>query len=192
MYTFLIIVVGFVFRLIFRIDARGSHNIPSTGPVLICSNHIHNFDPVIIAMYCRRQIRFMAKAEAFEWPVLGYLIKAVGAFPVKRGGSDISAIRTSIKYLKEGQAVGIFPEGTRSKTGELGEAHQGVMMLADSARATLVPVGIVGQYKFWGRIKLRIGEPVLSADLVPAGEEYSREAATKGLMQRIDALRRGD
>lgn len=191
MYTFLLTVVGFVFRLIFRIDAKGSENIPSEGAVLICSNHIHNFDPVIIAMFCRRQIRFMAKAEAFSWPVLGYLVKAVGAFPVKRGGSDISAIRTSLKYLKEGQVVGIFPEGTRSKTGELGEAHNGVMMLADSSRTIMVPVGIAGEYKFWGRIKLRIGQPVMSAGLVSPGEEYSREAATKGLMQRIDALRRG-
>ncbi|HSL93432.1 MAG TPA: lysophospholipid acyltransferase family protein [Bacillota bacterium] len=192
MYSFLLAVVGFVFRLIFRIDAKGSENIPAEGPLLVCSNHIHNFDPVIIAMQSRRQIRFMAKAEAFEWPVLGYLVKAVGAFPVKRGGADISAIRTSLKYLKEGAAVGIFPEGTRSKTGELGEAHQGVMMLADSAKAIMVPVGIVGPYKFMGRIKVRIGEPVMSSGLVPAGAEYTREAATRGLMQRIEALRRGD
>ena len=192
MYAFLLTVVGFVFRLIFRIDAKGSANIPSEGAVLICSNHIHNFDPVIIAMHSRRQIRFMAKAEAFEWPVLGYLVKAVGAFPVKRGGADISAIRTSLKYLKEGQAVGIFPEGTRSKTGELSEAHHGVMMLADSSKAILVPVGIVGSYKLLGRLKIRIGEPVTAAGLVPEGEEYSREAAVSGLMQRIDALRRGE
>lgn len=190
MYWFLLAVVGSVFRLIFRIDAKGSENIPGEGAVLICSNHIHNFDPVLIAMSCRREIRFMGKAEAFAWPIMGYLLKAVGSYPVKRGASDISAIRTTLKYLKEGQAVGIFPEGTRSKTGELGVAHNGAMMLADSANTPMVPVGIIGEYKFLGKVKLRIGKPVYSAELVPAGEEYSREAAARGLMKLIDELRR--
>lgn len=191
MYAFILAIVGFVFRLIFRIDAKGAENIPAEGAVLLCANHVHMFDPVIIAMNSRREIRFMGKAEAFEWPVLGSLFRAMGGFPVKRGGADISAVRTSLKYLKEGQIVGIFPEGTRSKTGELGKAQHGVMMLADSANVVMVPAGIMGPYKLWGRIKLRIGEPVMSRDLLPPGVEYSREAAANALMQRIEALRRG-
>ncbi|MDP3486479.1 MAG: lysophospholipid acyltransferase family protein [Bacillota bacterium] len=175
-------------HMLYGVEIRHTGPIPETGPLIICSNHVHNFDPIIVAMGVKREIRFMAKAEMFSWPILGYIAKHGRAFPVKRGGADIQAIKQAIQILKANEVLGIFPEGTRSKTGEMKELNQGVAMLAERTGAVILPVAILGKYKFRRRVTIVFGSAVQLKDLCP-GENYDRALATKNLMKIIQALK---
>ncbi len=125
LYRFGQAVCRFVLRLLFKVEIRGKEHIPSEGGVLLCSNHISNFDPPLLGAFIHRQVRYMAKKELFDKKGIGKLLKGLGAFPVKRGGSDRESLRTALRILKEGDMVGLFPEGTRSKTGEIGNGLAG-------------------------------------------------------------------
>ena len=175
-------------HMLYGVEIRHTAPIPETGPLIICSNHVHNFDPVVVAMGVKREIRFMAKAEMFSWPLLGYIAKQGRAFPVKRGGADIQAIKQAIQILKAQEVLGIFPEGTRSKTGEIKELNQGVVMLAERTAALILPAAIVGEYKFRRRVTIVFGSAVELKDLCP-GENYDRAVATKNLMKLIQELK---
>lgn len=175
-------------RLLYRIDIVHKDRIPESGALIICANHIHIFDPVLLAMSVDRQIHFMAKAELFTWPIIGCLVKKAGTFPVKRGSADIQAIKHSIRILTSGGVLGIFPEGTRSKTGEMNEPFQGITMLAEKTGATIVPAAISGEYKFRGRLKIVLGAPLTLQDLC-ADQEYNRAQATGRLMDTILSLK---
>lgn len=181
-------IASVLLRILYRVEIQHTASIPNRGPLIVCSNHIHNFDPVVMAMGVKREIRFMAKAEMFTWPIIGYIAKQGGAFPVKRGSADIQAIKQSLQILKAGEVLGIFPEGTRSKTGEMKELFQGVAMLAEKTDATILPTAIVGEYKFRRRVKIVFGSPVTLKDLCE-GQDYDRATATKNLMLIIQHLK---
>ncbi|AIS52439.1 1-acyl-sn-glycerol-3-phosphate acyltransferase [Thermoanaerobacter kivui] len=181
-------IVRFIIKIIFRIEVKGLENIPKKGPVIICPNHISLLDPPVIGALLNRRIYFMAKEELFRNPFLKLLLgKGLGAFPVKRGTADLSAIKTALNYLKKGQAVGIFPEGTRSKTGKLQKAESGVSLLAVKGHAVVVPVGIKGKYRLFSKITISIGKPISfekyagsklsSQELSLIGEEIMKEIA---------------
>ncbi|SDY86345.1 1-acyl-sn-glycerol-3-phosphate acyltransferase [Evansella caseinilytica] len=174
------------FRLFFRVQILGKENIPASGGVLLCCNHIHNFDPPLLGAFIKRQTRYMAKAELFEVPILKTLITKVGAFPIRRGMSDRQALRTGLKLLKDGEVIGIFPEGTRSKTGELGEGLAGVGFFALRSDAAVVPCAITGSYKPFSTVKLIYGKPL---DLTSFKESRaSAEEVTKKIMAGIQNL----
>lgn len=107
-YTFCSTLLRIIYTILFRLEAVGRENIPKEGGVLLCSNHISNFDPPTVGIKIRRQVRFMAKSELFDIPVFGRIIKAVGAFPVKRGGVSKESIKTSLNILRDGEVLGIF------------------------------------------------------------------------------------
>jgi 1-acyl-sn-glycerol-3-phosphate acyltransferase len=142
----------------------------------------------MVAMGVKREIRFMAKAEMFSWPVIGYLAKCGRAFPVKRGGADIQAVKQAIQVLKDQEVLGIFPEGTRSKTGEMKELNQGIAMIAERTGAAIVPASIVGEYKFRRRVTIVFGSAVQLKDLCH-DEKYDRTVATNKLMMLIQELK---
>ncbi len=123
---------------------KGLENLPSEGPVIVACNHLSLWDPIIVGCTMNRPVYFMAKEELFELPVLGKLLPELGAFPVKRGQGDIGAIRKSIAVLKEGKVLGIFPEGTRSKSGELQEALSGIVLIMEKSKAPVLPVKVIG------------------------------------------------
>jgi 1-acyl-sn-glycerol-3-phosphate acyltransferase len=128
----------------------------------------------------------MAKEELFRVPLLSQLIRALGAFPVRRGGGDRQAIKTAMQLLKEKRAVCIFPEGTRSKTGELGHFHLGAALIALKTRSPIVPVAIVGPYRLFRPIRVIFGEPIDPSSFL--GGENDKEAAgrlTETLQNRI-------
>src|SRR5690625_70934 len=102
-----------MFILFICVDIKGRENVPVRGPVILCSNHISNFDPPLVGSFLKRSIRFMAKEELFHNKILGTLLTTLGAFPVKRGAGDRQALRKGLNILKDGEMLCLFPEGTR-------------------------------------------------------------------------------
>ncbi len=132
------------------ITVKRIENLPVDGPVLLTPVHISFIDPPLLGSTCPRALRFMAKEELFKFP-LGPLIRSVGAFPVRRGETDTSAIRMAIDELKAGHTVLMFPEGTRNDGEQMLPIQPGIAMLAKRSAATIVPVGLAGTHKMWPR-----------------------------------------
>ncbi|QRG69888.1 lysophospholipid acyltransferase family protein [Brevibacillus choshinensis] len=179
-----------IFSLVYRWQVIGREHIPKEGPVILCANHISLWDPPLLGSGIERMVHFMAKEELFRIPVIGFLITKFGAFPVKRGAGDRAAIRTTLKVLEEGKILGIFPEGTRSKTGEVGEGMPGVAMFALKSQAQVIPVAIIGPYRMFRPIKIVYGKPI---DLTALREAKSSgdtlKETTNLIMTHIKALR---
>ena len=150
----------FLLAVIFRVQIAGTRKLPE-GPVIVVSNHISNWDVLILGGVFDRQIHYMAKKELFKNPLLKKLMEALGAFPVDRGGADVNAIRKSLEILSsaDGGVVGIFPQGTRVKDDASFEVAGGVGMIALRSGATIVPVHIEGPYRLFRRMYIDIGEP---------------------------------
>ena len=123
---------------------EGLENVPASGPLLFVANHVHNADPILLEMAITRPVHFMAKRELFRNPVLAWLLRRAGAFPVDRGRPDRAAIRHAEALLAQGIAVGMFPEGTRSKSGRLQPAFPGAGLIAVRSGAVILPAAIIG------------------------------------------------
>ena len=153
---------------LFRLHVHGAENEPaaSDGPYIICGNHTFFADPIFLcAVTKQQQPHFMAKKELFRIPLLNLLIKGLGAFPVDRGGSDVSAIKKSISLLKEGKCVGIFPQGHRyvGVDPRNTEIHHGLGMIASRTHAAILPCYLCMkdyEYKFGRRVDIVIGKPM--------------------------------
>jgi 1-acyl-sn-glycerol-3-phosphate acyltransferase len=157
LFKFLIGIILAVFR---RWDVRGRENLPASGGVVLVANHISYWDPVVIICAFKRKVHFMAKSQLFNIPVVRYALRISGSFPVRRDISDRSAIRTAVKLLEEGQVVGIFPEGTRSHSGELLKPNLGAALLAARAGVPMIPVAVIGTKGVFGKVKVRVGIPI--------------------------------
>lgn len=142
-----------------RIIGRGK--IPKRGQVIVYANHSSWWDPVILGMLLGRPVHFMAKEELFRSALGRWFFTNIGAFPVKRGTADISAVKKALKLLKHGKVFGIFPEGTRITTGELGTFLRGVAGIAQHSRAPIIPVAIHhNKYRIFTRVTAVVGNPV--------------------------------
>ena len=130
-------------RIWFRVSSRGHKNIPD-GPVIVAANHRSFLDPFVIGICLRRPIYFVAKRELFHNRLQGWLLNCLGAFPVRRGESDDESVRTSLELLERGEAVVIFPEGTRIRSGSLAKPKRGVGRMALASGAAVVPVALTG------------------------------------------------
>lgn len=172
------------FKIIFRCKAEGAENIPQDGGVIIAPNHISAWDPPLTGSMMKRPLNFMAKQELFDVPVLGFLIKRTNAFPVKRGKQDMGAMRNAFSLLENGNALLMFPEGTRSKSGELGKARAGVGMVACHAQAPIVPVRIENTNSIFKlkKIKIKFGSPIYPP------KEFSKEDYLKLSQKVLDAI----
>ncbi|PLT34859.1 1-acyl-sn-glycerol-3-phosphate acyltransferase [Bacillus sp. V5-8f] len=185
-YTFAKNIVKIVLSPAFRVKTIGKENFPKDGGVLICANHIDNLDPPIVGITCPRDIHFMAKEEIFRVPVLKSILPRVNAFPVKRGMSDREALRTGLSLLKDGKVLGLFPEGTRSKNGELGEGLAGAGFFALRTDAKVVPCAIIGPYKMFRPLKVIYGKPIDFTEY--RSKKISADEATKIIMDEIRTL----
>ena len=164
----------------------GRENFPKEGGVLLVSNHINNLDPIAMGIGSPRPVHYMAKAELFELPVIGKLASMVLAFPVKRGLSDREALRKGLSILKDGNVLGLFPEGTRSKTGEIGKGLAGAGFFALRTDALVLPCAIIGPYKPLKKLKIVFGKPI---DLTEARlTKKSAEEITNLFMDEIGKL----
>jgi len=187
-YSLLRVIALTLLRLLYRVRVCGREHFPVTGSIIMCANHLHMFDPILMSAGTRRHVRFMAKAEVFSWPIIGFLARLAGAFPVKRGDADLRAIKHSIWILGQGGVLGIFPEGTRAQAGEVKVPFQGVTMLAERTQSLIVPAAIVGSYRLWQPLTIVFGPPVHVHSLCEAGQ-YDRGEATAHLMEIINSLK---
>jgi 1-acyl-sn-glycerol-3-phosphate acyltransferase len=176
-------IVKLIMSCLYRIETKGLENIPKEGAVLLCANHIHNLDPPLVGITMKRPVVFMAKEELFKVPILGKIVRKANAFPIKRGKADREAIRIGLKTLREGKVLGIFPEGTRSRTGELGKGLSGVGFFALRSDATVIPCAIIGPYKLFRKVKIIYGNPVNFNKL--KDKNASIEEATELIMTHI-------
>lgn len=152
-YNFIHGLLRLLFTVLFRLECRGLENIPRTGGVVIAVNHVSLLDPPLVGCTVPRPMHFMAKDALFVVPLFGWVIKQLHAFPVRRGVGDRAAIVTALNLLRQKQVVLLFPEGTISKTGELGQGKPGVAMLAAKVGVPIVSATVIGPEK------LRAGGP---------------------------------
>jgi 1-acyl-sn-glycerol-3-phosphate acyltransferase len=185
LYRFARSLLRLLFLLLFRLEAHGLENIPLDGPLIICGNHRSNFDPPMLGTPLKRELFFMAKAELFNIPIFGWIIKNVHAFPVKRGGVSKDSIRLSIQLLKDGHAMCIFPEGSRKNAGGVGK--KGAASLALKSDAVIIPAAIIGNYKPFRRMAVHYGKPVDLSEFAQ-GTSEQLEAATDKIMSEIRAM----
>ncbi|MDZ7838117.1 MAG: lysophospholipid acyltransferase family protein [Actinomycetota bacterium] len=175
----------------FRVKKYNFEKIPLKGKLIICSNHISYIDPVVIGSNIGRYVYFMAKRELFSNRVLASLVTFFNSFPVNRTSGDTSSIRTSLKILEDGQALGLFPEGTRSVDGQVKDGKRGVGMLAVMSDAPIIPVAITGANKiiqkphkrlFFPQIKMIAGDLI---DVKSIKQEYGRKQAILVIVDQV-------
>ncbi|HEY0613130.1 MAG TPA: lysophospholipid acyltransferase family protein [Candidatus Elarobacter sp.] len=180
--------VELVVRSLFRFRVVGAEKVPRDGGLIVAANHISNFDPPILGVALSRPVSYMAKKELFAMPVLKYLIPRLNAFPVDRQAGGTAAIRASLRMLKEGRCVGIFPEGGRNVSGT-NEEKAGAAFLAAASGVPVVPAAIVGTrvLRPFGRVTVVFGDPIrIARNRQSAGGDLEKGAAE--IMQRIRAL----
>jgi 1-acyl-sn-glycerol-3-phosphate acyltransferase len=181
---------------LYRLEASGLERLPPEGGFVLAANHTSSLDPwpLGLPLWPKRQLFFMGKVELFN-PVLGPLLRAGGAFPVRRGEGDVEAIETAVRICKEGGIVAMFPEGTRQVKGLRKKfAHRprtGSARIALAARVPLVPAAINGTDRLsrLAKVKVAYGNPVPLDDLETMSPRDAQQTATDRLMERIYALR---
>src|SRR4051812_36447902 len=166
----------------FRMSRIGREHVPKEGPVILAANHRSFLDPFIVGICVRRPVYFVAKRELFDRRWQGWLLNALGAFPIRRGESDAESMETALEILERGDVVVIFPEGTRIRTGSLGKAKRGVGRMALQSGAPVVPVAVHGTEnarRGWRirpvKVKVRMGRPLT----FPRVEEPSPSLASE-------------
>ncbi|KIY21014.1 MULTISPECIES: lysophospholipid acyltransferase family protein [Mesobacillus] len=185
-YSFVRSLVKAALKTVYRIEVIGMENIPADGGILLCSNHIDNLDPPVVGITAPRPVYFMAKEELFSVPILGKILPHLNAFPVKRGMSDREALRKGLGILKDGKVLGLFPEGTRSKTGKLGKGLAGAGFFALRSDAYVVPCAVIGPYKPFNKLKVVYGKPM---DMAPIkAKKLNAEQTTDLIMGEIQKL----
>lgn len=165
--TTLKIILYPIYRLIFWYQVDGLENLPKDRGVIFCCNHISFMDPILWIIKVRKRIHFMAKEELFHNWFLRWILPKVDVFAIKRGVGDMSSLDNAVDLVNKGEIIGIFPEGTRSKTGEPGRAKSGVAYISNLAKCDVVPAAIYckGKLRPFKKIKMVIGEPIPYADI---------------------------
>ena len=185
-YDFAKLFVRGMARVFWRARVYGTQNVPENGPLIVACNHVSYFDPPLMGCLCPRRIRYMAKKELFEIPVLGPVIRGLGAYSVDRRGSATAAIKRSLQVLEAGGAIGIFPEGTRNLTGTVAP-QTGVALLAAMSQAPVVPACIhgTGRALRLARVDVAFGRPLTPP---AAGRKATREELAKFTAEIMKAI----
>ncbi len=153
-YQLIRISVWLAFKTVFRFRIYGSHHFPASGAALICSNHQSHLDPMLVGVSSTRRCNFLAKKQLFRYPPLSWVISFLDSIPIDREGpGSISGMKETLKRLKRGEMVVMFPEGTRSETGEMLPIMPGFVAFVRRVRAPVIPVGIDGAQRAWPKNK---------------------------------------
>lgn len=178
-----------ILRLGFRFSSEGAERIPREGAVLIVCNHLSLWDPPFVGSAAKpRRVYFMAKSELFRFKPFGWLIERVGAFPVARGGVDRDAIRKAREILNRGDAMVMFPEGTRSLSGRLRPFFPGAGLMALEDGVTVIPAAVWGSQHRFGPVRVVFGDPVDLADLPEGAKSERARLATTRIAQAVADL----
>jgi 1-acyl-sn-glycerol-3-phosphate acyltransferase len=181
-------------HLYFRGRVYGAENVPKTGPLVVVSNHASDFDPPLLSCCVGRPVAYMAKEELFQVPVLKQAIALYGAYPVKRGSADRSALRAAMGFLEQNWAAGVFLTGTRTPDGKIADPKLGAAWLAAKAQAPLLPVSLWGTHAIFRKgsatprsvpLTIRIGEVIPPPQ---AGDREALETVTQQCADAINAL----
>ena len=188
-------------KSLYRLQAEGVENLPAEGGYVLASNHLSNFDPWVLAypLWPRRRLRSMAKSELFN-PVLSPLLRASGAFPVRRGGMDREAYRTAVEIVRSGEVLLVFPEGARRGKGRWKrkrrrqqQVQSGAARIAFSAGRPLVPAALIGTDRLTrlGPVRVAFGPPLAADGLAGRSRHEAAGALTERLMAEIRELEAG-
>lgn len=163
-YKIVVAILKVLFFPFYRIRVYGKENIPARDDIIVCANHWSNLDPFFLALALPIKFNFMAKKELFEIPILRNILKAAGVFPINRQGNDLKALRYAIGLIKDGKTLGIFPEGTRVKEISRDNMHEGLGFIALKAKADILPIEIVTDYKLFSKVEIYVKEPISIED----------------------------
>lgn len=197
-WTVVPMVLSLFFRLVYRVRWAGRDHIPKRGPIIFAANHQSHYDPLLIGcQVADRPFLSVAQAGLFSFGPLAWLMRQVGAIPLKRGRGDVSAVRAAIAQLRAGGCVLIFPEGGRTRDGVMAPFHRGVLVLVQRTKAVVVPVAVDGTYDIWpigrrfprlrGRIGVQAGRPIAAEELV----NDPPEVALERLRRAVETMRLG-
>ena len=182
MYNSLTKVINGVLSIFMFFKAYGKENIPNDGAFLLCSNHRSFKDPIFLAASCKRKLTFMAKEELFKVPVVGWFIKKVGAFPIRRGKGDAGAVMATLKILRKGEPTLIFPEGTRLSDGERKQVNSGIVRLAIQSDVPIVPALCTKNKTYYGK-------PIYYGEYIESVKDADKmQSLADSLMETIYSL----
>ncbi len=188
--------IRFIAFVLVDLKVEGKHHVPETGPVLLAANHLSLADPPLLGALSGRVVHFMAKHELFRIPIVSQVIRGYTAYPVRRGSGDRAALTSTLRLLRDGEVVGIFPEGHRSKESALQAAHPGTALVAMRTGAVVVPAAVWGSEKIFRlcgrglrpRVTVRFGAPIkLSASASSAASPAVAEG-TEQIMRAIATM----
>ena len=160
-YDFALSVLRLFCRVFFKYEVIGIENVPLEGNVIIAANHKSNLDPIFVASsMTTREVAAVAKKELFDHKILGFILKKLNTIPIDRENTGISTVKQILRAIKDGYVLGLFPEGTRVKGKEFGQAKAGLSLFASKGKANVVPISVISSYKLFSRVKIYIGEPI--------------------------------
>lgn len=180
------------YNLFWPSKVTGEENIPDEGGFILCANHVHMRDPLFLAVRLpKRHFTFLAKAELFKNPILGFLIgdKGLGAIPINRGHSDLGAIREALKTIANGHGLGIFPQGTRSRDNTPTPMLTGTALIAIRANVPVLPVYIDAPYRRFHHVDIRVGKPIDLSDLGRRCDSATMEEVTHRIEKAVWELK---
>ncbi len=189
MLRFITAVLRVWYKWIYRAEVYGLENLPESGGALICCNHTHWQDPLLISAFCRKEMKFLGKKELFKNKLFAAFLIKNGGIPIDREISDVGAVKKCLRVLKNQEWLLVFPQGTRCKSLKEEDFKPGVMSMAVKTGAVFVPMGISGQFKPGGRPILKIGVPV-SCETIQETAEFGNknESLRRFLYEKIKGL----
>lgn len=174
-----------IYRLVFRVKIIGE--VPKEGAYILCANHINYLDAAAVVLFNKRQVSFVAKEDLFRFKPLRWLAHLFDIIPIKRNMQDMEAMKRCLKYLKSGRILGIFPEGTRKGMAKHQKAKNGAAYMAVKTKTPIIPVGIGGNFKPFGKVYVQYGKPI-DIKGIEASDKEKLEAFTEEVMKQIVML----
>ena len=180
-YKFIIGIFTVFSRVFYKYEVIGAENVPDDGNIILAANHKSNLDPIFVASAIKnRTVATIGKKELFENKVLASILNKLNVIPIDRDNPGISTIKTILKKIKEGYAIGIFPEGTRVKGNGFGEAKAGLALFAVKGKANVIPISIISNYKLFNKVTIYIDKPI-------SFEEYYKQKLSTEDYERLSS-----